>query len=80
MVCHASVAIKETKWFGKGVWQANGHTFLHSGCSLPSNKEPAVRNKSTNKATLAFSWTRDNSSLEGGWEFWNVVSFCVDIT
>ena len=38
------VAIQETKWFGKVVWQADGHTFLHFGRPLPKDGEPAVRN------------------------------------
>ena len=38
-------AIQDTKWFGKDVWQADGHTFLHSGQTLPKDGEPAVRNK-----------------------------------
>ena len=38
-------ASQETKWFGKDVWQDDGHTFLHSGCPLPKDGEPAVRNK-----------------------------------
>lgn len=46
-------AIQETKWFGKDVWQADGHTFLHSGRPLPSDGEPAVRNEG-----LAFFWMR----------------------
>ena len=39
------VAIQETKWFGKAVWQADGHAFLHSGRPLPKDGEPAVRNE-----------------------------------
>ena len=42
---HAVVAIQETKWFGKDVWQADGHTSLHSGRPLPKDGEPAVRNE-----------------------------------
>ena len=47
------VAIQKTKWFGKDVWQADGHTFLHSGCPLQrmENQQLGVRG-------LVFSWTR----------------------
>ena len=38
-------AIQETKWIGKDVWQADGHTSLHSGRPLPKDGEPAVRNE-----------------------------------
>ena len=38
-------AIQKTKWFGKDVWQADGHTFLHSCHPLPKDGEPAVRNE-----------------------------------
>ena len=31
------VTIQETKWFGKDVWQADGHTFLHSSRPLPKD-------------------------------------------
>ena len=35
--------IQETKWFGNDVWPADGYTFLHSGCPLPSDQERAAR-------------------------------------
>ena len=38
-------SIQETKWFGKDVWEAQGYTFLHSGCPLPGGEGPAVRNE-----------------------------------
>ena len=63
-------AIQETKWFGKDVWQADGHTFLHSGRPLPKDGEPAVRNEGVGilldeRATAAWK--------EAG-EVWNAVS------
>ena len=62
-------AIQETKWFGKDVWQADGHTFLHSGRPLPKDGEP-VRNEGVcilldERATAAWK--------EAG-EIWNAVS------
>ena len=36
-------AVQETKWFGCNVWQADGHTLLHSGRSLPGNNENGAR-------------------------------------
>ena len=66
----SGAAIQETKWFGRNVWQANGHTFLHSGCPLPKDGEPAVRNEGggsllDERATAAWK--------EAG-EIWNAVS------
>ena len=31
--------IQDTKLFGSDVWPADGYTFLHSGCPLPSDKK-----------------------------------------
>ena len=64
------VAIQETKWFGKVVWQADGHAFLHSGRPLPKDGEPAVRNEGVGilldeRATAAWK--------EVG-EVWNAIS------
>ena len=63
-------AIQETKWFGKDVWQADRHTFLHSGRPLPKDGEPAVRNEGVGilldeRATAAWK--------EAG-EVWNAIS------
>ena len=38
-------AIQETKWFGKDMWEAQGYTFLHSGCPLPIVDGPVVTNE-----------------------------------
>ena len=64
------VAIQETKWFWKDVWQADGHTFLCSGRPLPKDREPAVRNEGVGfllneRATAAWK--------EAG-EVWNAIS------
>ena len=64
------VAIQETKWFGKDVWQADRHTFLHSGRPLPKDGEPAVRNEGVGilldkRATAA--WKKVG-------EVWNAIS------
>jgi len=37
--------IQETKWFGKDVWNADGYTLLQSGCTLPGDGEPLIRNE-----------------------------------
>ena len=63
-------AIQETKWFGRDVWQADKHTFLHSGRRLPKDGEPAVRNEGVGilldeRATAAWK--------EAG-EVWNDIS------
>ena len=36
-------AVQETKWFGAGVWEAQGYTLLYSGRPLPHGEEPAVK-------------------------------------
>ena len=41
----AVAGIQETKWFGQDVWNADGHTLLHSGRTLPGDGEPLLRNK-----------------------------------
>ena len=35
-------AIQETRWFGKGTWQADDFVFVHSGRPLPAEGEPAL--------------------------------------
>lgn len=35
--------IQETKWFGCDIWKTASHTFLHSGRTVPSGDEPAIR-------------------------------------
>ena len=41
----AVAGIQETKWFGSDVWNADGYTLLHSGCPLPEESDPQVRNE-----------------------------------
>ena len=41
----AVAGIQETKWFGQDVWNADGFTLLHSGCTLPFDGEPLLRNE-----------------------------------
>ena len=53
------LGIQETKWFGSDVWPADGYTFLHSGCPIPSDQERATRNEGVGivldkKATAAW--------------------------
>ena len=37
--------IQEMRWVGKDAWTVNGYTLLHSGCPLPDEGEPQVRNE-----------------------------------
>ena len=39
------VAISETKWFGQDVYNIEGYTILHSGCSVPRSGEAVDRNE-----------------------------------
>ena len=41
----AVAGIQEIKWFGSDIWTAEGYTLLHSGCSLPEEGDPQVRNE-----------------------------------
>lgn len=63
-------AVQEMKWFGSDVWESQGHTFLHSGCPLPSDDMIASRNEGVGialdeRATVA--WKKAG-------EVWNAVS------
>ena len=69
------VAIQETKWFWKEVWQVDGHIFLHSDRPLPKDGEPAVKKEGVGflldeRATAAWK--------EAG-EVWNANSFRIGV-
>ena len=52
------VAIQETKWFGKVVWQADGHTFLTLAAHCLR-----MENQQLGTGGLVFSWTRGQQQL-----------------
>ena len=47
------------KWFGRGVYEVDGFVMVHSGRSLPTGDDPALRNEGVGivmSSAVATAW------------------------
>ena len=62
--------IRETKWFGKDLYDVEGYIILHSGCPFPGDDSPMVRNEGVG-IMLDHEMT---TAWREAWEVWEAVS------
>ena len=51
--------VSETKWFGQGIYEVDGFVMVHSGRTLPTGDDPALRNEGVGivmSSAVAMAW------------------------